>query len=317
MIDTLSDVLSRLRVQGSIFSRARCAAPWGVHTAGGSAAIFHVIVRGAGWVRLRDEAEPRAFRAGDLILFPRGDAHVLSDAPRRRTVSIVELARAAAEDADGLPLVRCGGQGPETDILCGSITLARDGADFLLSSLPRMIHVGAGAGETARWLDSTMRLLASEVDGARPGAGLLVARLAEMLLVQLLRAWIEASDRREDEAASGWLGALADPALARAMDHMHRSPARAWTAAELARRAGMSRSAFYERFNAAVGVSPASYLLRWRMCLARMALRRGQEGLAGVAEQVGYSSEAAFSRAFKRHVGLSPSSWRQEHALGA
>jgi len=312
MTDTLSDVLSRLRVQGSIFSRAECGAPWGVHTSGGATAIFHVIVRGAGWVRLRNGDQPTAFRAGDLILFPHGDAHQLSDAPRRRTVSIVELAQAAEEGADSLPLVRCGGDGPGTSILCGTISLDQDGAGFLLSSLPPLIHVGAGAaGDTAGWLDQTMRLLASEAGGQRPGAGILTARLAEVLLVQLLRAWIEAAGP-EVARPAGWLAALGDPTLARAIDRIHGAPAHPWTAGELARVAGMSRSAFYTRFSEAVGESPAQYLLRWRMCLAQMALLQRDDGLASVAEEVGYGSEAAFSRAFKRQVGVSPSHWRRE-----
>jgi AraC-like DNA-binding protein len=302
--DVLSDVLARLRIRGSLFSRAELTHPWGVHTLGTSSAMFHVVLRGAGWASA-DGGEQHSFRAGDLIVFPRGSAHVLTSEPGGPTAHIARLPRATTDG--GLPTVHHGGDGRGTSLLCGTFEIGPDGREFLVALLPDIVHVHGGTGATALWLDATLALLAQEASAARPGHELLIRRLAEVLFVQVLRAWVQQSGPE----ASGWIGALSDSGVGRALGKVHRQPELPWTAKSLAQVAGMSRSSFYTRFDRLVGQPPTQYLTRWRMCLARIALRDGSDGLADIAEQVGYSSEAAFSRAFKRELGVAPSIWRR------
>jgi len=307
-MDALTRILSAARVSGSLFSRAELQAPWGVHTLGSEAAIFHVVVAGEGWAAADGEA-PRRFRAGDLLVFPHGHPHTLRTTPDTPTRHIQKLE--AMEGEDRLPCVlhrgigsSGEGEGPRTSLLCGTFRLDPDARDFLLPLLPPLLHVRHDS-PTAAWLDSTMRLMADEVSAGRPGSEAVIARLADILFIQALRAW-------SAEGAEGWLGALRDPKVSRAMAFMHEAPGDRWTAERLARRVGMSRSAFYARFTDQVGEPPSSYLTRWRMRVARGALRGGDDALIDVAEQVGYGSEAAFCRAFKRHVGESPGAWRRQ-----
>jgi AraC-like DNA-binding protein len=300
-VDALSDVLSKSRVKGAVFCRAELAAPWGVLTKGAEKAIFHVIVRGAGCAIVGDQTV--WWRAGDLVVLPHGHAHVLADSADTEPVWIGGLP--SEPGADGLPCLTHGGQGAATSILCGSFELASEARELLLPALPPLLHVRGGEGPASAWLDATLRLLASEAGGAAPGAAAVVSHLADVLFVHVLRAWME----RETETSRGWLGALSDAQVARALGAIHRAPAQGWSVDDLAREAGMSRSALYTRFTDRVGEPPAAYLTRWRMHLARQALREGH-GLATVASEVGYGSEAAFSRAFKRQVGVSPARWR-------
>ncbi len=308
-MDALSDVLSLLRVHGSVFCRAELSHPWGVHTLGSEAAIFHVAVRGGGWIRVEGEPEPRAFRAGDILVLPHGHPHVLCDPPDAATTHIRALPHQPG--VDGLPCVCHGGGGADTSILCGSFHLGPEARLALLPHLPPLILASAGLGSTAAWLDATLRMLAGEVASGRPGAAVVVERLADVLFIQVLRGWVE----QQRERGGSWLAALGDPQLSRSLAALHGDPGRPWTAARLARQAGMSRSVFYQRFERVVGEAPAAYVTRWRMLVARRGLRRG-DSIYEVAERVGYSSEAAFSRAFKRAVGQSPGIWRNE-ALAA
>lgn len=305
-MDALTRILAAARVSGSLFSRAEMRAPWGVHTKGSEAAIFHVVIEGSGWAAPEGE-EARPFQAGDLLVFPHGHPHTLRSAPGTATRHIMALE--AVEGEDRLPCVIHQGDGARTSILCGTFRLDLDARDFLLPLLPPLLHV-RGDSPTAAWLDSTMRLMADEVSAGRPGSEAVVARLADILFIQALRSW-------SAEGARGWLGALQDPQVSRAMSLIHDAPDERWTAGALARRVGMSRSAFYARFTDQVGEPPTSYLTRWRMRVARGVLRGGDDALIDIAEQVGYGSEAAFCRAFKRYVGESPGAWRRQARAAA
>ena len=315
-MDTLSDILRRLRASGSLFSRAELQAPWAVQTRPLRSAIFHVIVRGAGWAEQVDASGQVvgqvAFQAGDVLLFPRGDGHILWGAEGAVPRDIASLPRTAA--ADGLPCVHIAGPGPQTALLCGTIRLEPELEGVLRPLLPGMVRARGSAG-TAAWLDATMHMLSAEVGGDKPGGDVVLARLADILLVQVLRT-LAATDA-EEAGLSGWLRAATDPRLQRALGAIHARAEAPWTTAALARQAGMSRSAFCEAFSAQVGEPPAQYLTRWRMQLARAALRRDNQPIAAVAERVGYRSEAAFSRAFKRDAGVSPARWRERAGAGA
>lgn len=306
-MDALSRILEVARVSGSLFSRAELDAPWGVHTRTMPDAIFHLVVHGSGYARLDRDDVAVPFRAGDLLLMPRGDAHALSDRPSTEAQAIEDLD--FVPGSDGLPCITVDGGGPRTSLLCGMFTLAEDSREHVLPQLPPLIHVQGGT-PTAAWLDQTMRVMADEVAAERPGSETILARLADILFVQVIRAWLQQSP----PLTPGWIGALEDPQLARALALIHDDPARSWTAALLARRVGLSRTLFYERFTSSVGESPAAYLTRWRMVVARMRMRRSDDGLGEIAEQVGYRSQASFHKAFKRVVGANPGAWRREAA---
>lgn len=311
--DPLSLLLARAGVAGTVFCRAELGDPWSLRTAGSGQpgadrpAIFHVIVRGAGHVRVEPDRpghEPTPFtawRSGDVVLVPHGDPHVMCSSPDRGSVPIGSLDAPAGED--GLPCVSHGGDGPKTSILCGTVHFSPEAAEILRPQLPPLVHVECSSGPAAAWLDATLRMLGAEASSTLPGADAVVERLAEVLFVQILRWWIR------DANEAGWLAAFADPQLSKVMGLIHDEPATAWTAASLARRAGLSRSSLYDRFTQVVGEPPAAYLTRWRMHVARQSLRHGAS-LNEAAAKVGYASQAAFSRAFKRSVGQSPSAWR-------
>lgn len=313
MKDPLSLLLERSGVAGSVFCRAELSEPWSVSTKGsgdpaGRPAIFHVIVRGAGFVRVEpDRPEARtsevSWRSGDVIMMPHGDPHVMSSHRDAHPVPISSLPTTPGED--GLPCISSGGDGPQTSILCGTVRFSEEAEELLRPHLPPLLHLQCAQGPAAAWLDATLRLLGAETSSALPGSETVIARLAEVLFVQALRAWL----RDLPQGTGGWLAALGDPNLSRVLTAIHEAPEEAWTVALLARHAGLSRSVFYTRFSEVMGEPPASYLTRWRMHVARRALRRG-ESVAEVAQQTGYGSEAAFSRAFKRTVGDTPGAWR-------
>lgn len=305
-MDALSEALGVLHVQGGIFSRATGAAPWGVSTRGAPGGIFHVVRAGEGVLRVEGEPDVR-FGPGDLLVLPHGHPHVLADHPATPATWIRELPVEAGEDE--LPVVRAGDGPPTTDILCGSFRFDPQAREHLLPWLPPVLHA-PGRRATGAWLEATMALLADQLATRRPGAAVIVDRLAEVLFVQALVAWVE------DSGGNGWLAGLADPAVARVLGLLHAEPARPWNVDHLARRVGLSRTRLYARFTERVGEPPAAYLTRWRMVLARRALRDASTPLGEIADRLGYSDATAFSRAFAREVGQPPGAWRKE-ALGA
>lgn len=312
LADPLTDVLQLLRVSGAFFSRAHGHCPWGVHTRGGSSGIFHVFLRGAGTLRVfapGTTAHPvatLAFHPGDVLVLPHGHPHALADTREGATRWIRELPRTEA----ALPIVTSGHPlgVPDAEILCGTIDFAGD-TQSLLPHLPPVMKVAGGP--TAVWLDASVAQLAREVELGEPGAALVISRLAEVLFVQAVRGWINS----RADTGSGWLAALGDPCLARALALLHGSPEKAWSVDHLARKAGLSRSSFYDRFTGVVGEPPGAYLTRWRMTLARRALRDTGASIHEVAARYGYGSEAAFNRAFKRVVGVPPGAWRRGGAV--
>ena len=303
-VDALSDILRELHLASSIFCRAEMRGAFAVHTRETEGAIFHVIIRGRGFVTL-DDGPVQPFEAGDVVVLPRGSAHIMSSQPTTDAVPISSLARLTADD--GLPLVCQGSFGAETSIICGTFTFAPPYGDVVRPLLPKVLCRPAD-GSTAAWLDSTLRLMASQDTGA-PGSHVVLTRLADIMVVQVLRSVME----RPPDDAHGWLVALRDKNLGHALQLMHTQPAEKWTAASLARKVGLSRSVFFERFSQAVGQAPASYLLRWRMLRAQQVLQVGATSIAEVAAQVGYASDAAFRKAFKRAVGTTPVAYRNRY----
>lgn len=302
--DPLTSVLSTLRLSGALYCCSELSAPWGIRFGARECAAFHVVDRGSCWLRLPGET-PLALRGGDLVMLPHGDEHVLSDSPTGPAKDV------DFRDHPGVcgPLVRWGGGGAKTVLVCGELQVDEVEMHPLRAHLPRLMHLRGDEGAGSGWLEGTLKLLATEASAARPGAYAVVTRLIDVLFVQAIRAWLE----QQQGLGRGWVAGLKDPPVAAALALMHSEPAAEWTVATLAARVGLSRSVFAERFTQVVGEPPLSYLTRWRMHLSASLLKRNPAlSVAQVAERVGYDSEAAFNRAFKRTVGRTPGQVRRE-----
>lgn len=304
MTDALSDVLDSIRMRGSIFSRAALSAPWGVESGRLATGIFHAIVRGRAWARLADDGEPVELHRGDIVLMPFGDNHLMTDAPGRPTRS---LPSQTMVDENGMGHLVVNGGGARTSLICGTMTFDRAGAHPVLSALPRLIHVSDEDGQLTDIVETIIRLIAHEVDGHVAGSETVVARLTDVLIVYVLRQYINALP----ESDVGWLAALRHPPIREALGLIHRYPDRNWAAEELAQTVGMSRSAFFARFRQTVGETPGEYLTRWRIHNATRLLREENLSVAATARRVGYLTEASFSNAFMRVMGIRPGAYRR------
>lgn len=293
MHDALSTVLEHARVETAFFSRALGSAPWGVATKGAPCGIFHVVVRGRATLQVGDESF--LLEAGQLAVMPAGPAHVLCDPAD----AVATWIGALPTLDDGLPTVVAGSGEPSTEILCGTLRLGAIGRELVLAHLPAVLVAKGPA------LASWVRALADELGSRPPGADAVAACLGELLFLLALREWLEA------ETAPCWLAGLAHPELGRALALVQASPAEDWSVERLARRAGLSRTVFCERFLAVVGEPPGAWVTRWRMVVARQWLTDPRRSMGEIATGVGYASEAAFHRAFKRTVGESPARWRR------
>lgn len=308
-VDALGEILKSLRLETGLISRAELSVPWAVRTGAVPRAMFHAILRGA--ARLEVEGvDPVPLAAEDLVILPAGDAHVLADREGRTARRIGEL----PHTSDGTVVRRLvfGGGGAVTEILCGSFELAHGPAhSALVRLLPRILRLSAADAPLVPWLVANLDLLAADLVAAEPGSDAIVTRVTDVLFVRALRAWAS----RTSEPLHGWLAALRDPQIAEALAILHAHPEVPWTAAELAKKLGMSRTVFHERFRALVGDTPARYLSRWRMGTAgELLVRETDLSTIQVAERVGYASEDAFVKAFRRAYGTSPSAYRRARA---
>lgn len=304
MSDALTDILASVRMEGSIFSRASLAAPWGVESGDLGSGIFHAVVRGRAYARLAEGGVPVVLERGDIVLMPHGDNHVMTDEPDRPTRLIGEL---TTVDANGMGHLVVDGDGARTSLICGAVRFDGGEAHPVFSMLPRLIHVRDRTGTMSRVVESLVELIAAEVDDHAPGSETVVARLTDVLVIYALRDHIQQLAPGE----AGWLGALQDPQIRHALGLMHAEPARSWTAHDLATEVGLSRSAFFSRFKGLVGETPTQYLTRWRVHLASRMLREEGTSVSAVARRVGYATDAAFSNAFNRVMGIRPGAYRR------
>jgi AraC family transcriptional regulator, alkane utilization regulator len=302
-MDVLTDVLETLRARAVCYARVAASGPFGFALGPSVDARFYVALEGRASVTVDDELIE--LEAGELVLLPHGTAHAVHDRPGTEATPLSNL---LAGCSGGPPATLELGSGGERAVLvCGSIVLD-DGAHHpLLPVLPKVIALRARDGHAAEWLGPTLTFLAAEAGTELPGARTVVSRLADILFIQVVRAHLTSAP----EQVRGWLGALRDPQIGSALGFMHEDPAHAWTVETLAQRVAMSRSTFAARFAEIVGEPPLHYLTRWRMQKARHLLREGRVPMAEVAARVGYDSEAAFSKAFKRAVGEAPGAYRR------
>ena len=314
--DALSDLLRVVKLSGGVFLDAEFTAPWCVAARAepeeyrhimadpGRVISFHYVVEGR--LLLQVAAEPPVeLRSGAIVLLPRNESHTLASARGLKPVSGELLGQ---EQTEGGPIrIRHGGGGEKTHIVCGMLgTDARHHP--LLDTLPSTLVLDLNGNPACEWIATSFRYAAGELTAVRAGSAIALAKLSELLFVEAVRRYLETlpEDRR------GWLAGLRDPVVGRALALLHSQLARAWTAEALAREVGVSRSAFADRFTGIMGVPPMKYLTGWRMQVATERLRESRQSVAQIAMEVGYESEIAFARAFRREFSATPAAWRRQ-----
>jgi AraC-like DNA-binding protein len=316
--DALSDVLRTVRLTGAMFFDVVAKAPWVAEQPGPEMILpkilpgaehliaYHVVTEGQCYAYTIG-GEAIAVRAGEVVVFTKGEPHVMSSAPGMRG----DPFRPSVIDAGltrQLPfMINYGGTGPATKVVCGF--LACDARPFnpLLENLPSVIKAGDSPTDDTGWFGQFIRFAMMEAVNRRVGGESVLAKLSELMFIEVIRRYLEALPPEQ----TGWLAGLRDPFVGKALTLLHAAPAQNWTLENLAKEIGLSRALLAERFSDIVGVPPMRYLTKWRMQIASELLRGGGANVATVAFEVGYASEAAFSRAFKKMVGVSPSHWRR------
>jgi AraC-like DNA-binding protein len=314
-MDVLSEVLKVVKLDGAVFYNAEFSSPWSYRSppsralapylapAADHVIIYHLLTEGRGFARLED-GERVPLEAGDVVIFPHGDAHILESGPRIKTVDNgKELLQIFSQ---GVKLARMGGGGEISKLVCGYMACEPRLAQVLLGGLPPLFKVHIRDDAAGRWLENSIRFSVAEADASRAGGEAVLARLSEALFVETLRRYITLLPERQ----TGWLAGARDPEVGKALAMMHRHPARPWTIADLAKEAAISRSVLAERFRHYLGEPPMAYLTRWRLQLGAQMLSSTSYSVAQIASEVGYESEPAFNRAFKREFSLPPARFR-------
>jgi AraC-like DNA-binding protein len=325
-LDTLSDVLQAVRLKGAVFFDIETIAPWVAEAPAAKIVAptvmpdaehvieYHVVTSGSCWASVTDSnAEPVRLVAGDVVAFPQGDAHVLSSAPGMRGIVDLNIFKQAETSAQ-IPLVLNidGGGTDRAHVVCGFLGCDSRPFNPLLESLPRILHVRSSAAARGGWSDEFTRFAVLEAKEKRAGGNGILAKLGELMFVELVRNYVETLPAE----SHGWLAGLRDRHVGRALSLLHQSPTRDWTLDQLAKDVGVSRSSLAERFTAFVGTPPMQYLQKWRLQMAASRLSDGIANIATIAAEIGYESEAAFSRAFKKTVGIPPAEWRSKRLAG-
>jgi AraC-like DNA-binding protein len=305
-MDVLTDVFTAMRVESVVYGRLELTAPWGFNAEAFQQttfdAKFGLIVRGNCWLSVEGIPEPIPLTGGDCYVLTHGHDYGLRDSPHTRTQPFTEVLRGQRGD-----VTYYGGGGVPTTIIGGIFKFDGPNGKPLIDLLPPLIHVRAGQARTLA-LQTTLQLLAAETAAPGPGSQLVASRLADILFVQVIRTYLA----YEEPSKTGWLGALSHPQIGAALKAMHEQIEHSWSVAALASEVGMSRSAFALRFKQVVGESPLEYLTHWRMYKASRLLREGDRKLIEIANAVGYDSDAAFNKAFKRVLGVTPGEYRQK-----
>jgi AraC-like DNA-binding protein len=315
-VDALSDVLRVIRLKGGVFLHAEFTAPWCILSqiatrdlgplleGSEHLVLYHYVVEGRLDARIPN-GKLLEIGAGEVVIFPHNHAHVLGSNIDLPPVPSREVVRASPDG--GLWVIRHGGGGEQTRIVCGFLGCDRLEGNPLAASLPPVLHFDTRQGVAAAWMRSSLEFAASEIAERRAGSETVLAKLSELLFVEAIRRYVETLPQEQ----TGWLAGLKDPFVSRALALLHGQVAQNWTVDDLGREVGLSRSALADRFTRLIGEPPMRYLARWRIQVAAHQLRSSDVALARIAEQVGYESEAAFNRAFKRTFGVPPATWRR------
>ena len=304
--DPLGEVLQLLQMTGVLYCNAELSDPWGIEIPALPGVMnVEVVTSGHCWIELEGEA-PVFMPRGSLLLIPRGNRHILRGNPGDKTTALEDIP--VERIGDRFENMHFGGGGRPTQITYYGVRFDPYLADRLIGLLPKMLHLRTHVDDGS-WLHSTIRFIAQEARQRLPGSETVITRLADVLVIQAIRTWLDT----EREEQRGWIAALHDRHIGKAMSLMHRQPERDWRVESLAHAIGMSRSGFSARFTALVGEPALQYLTTLRMQLAHRELRETNDTLARIAERVGYQSEPAFNRAFKRVVGKPPGAIRKMH----
>ena len=319
-MDVLSDVLKTIRLEGALFLNGDMHAPWCFKVPKGTdiaqllkpgaerMAICHLVLQGECWAQL-DGEKPVRVKAGEVAVLPHGDAHVLGSGLQH---AAVDLAPVVSPRAPELERIRYGGDGERTLLVCSWFAYEGNAPNPIMSNMPRLFATSLRSRPAGPWLEQSVNFVLGDAAARAPGSEMLVAKVAELLFAEVIRGYIESMPAN----SPGWLAGLRDPHVSRCLALMHGEPGRAWTVESLAQEVHISRSVLADRFAELVGAPPMQYLTRWRMTVAAGMLCKDQANLARIAEGVGYESEAAFNRAFKREYGVSPGAWRQNGSVG-
>jgi len=316
-MDVLSEVLKVVKLQGALFYNGEFSSPWSVRAAPSCVLakyfradtqhliVYHLLTEGRAFLRM-ENGQRVALRAGDLVMIPHGDPHILENGPHSQTVDDSDQLEEVL--AQGLRLWRFGGGGEVTKFVCGYMACEPQLSKVFLSGLPPTFKVSIRNDASGRWLEDSIRFSVDYASDTRAGGEAVLAKLSEVLFVETLRTYIGSLPPEQ----TGWLAGARDPEVGKTLALMHRNPAHPWTIASLAKEAGVSRSVLAERFRHYLNEPPMSYLTRWRLQLGAQMLNTTNHSVAQVAAEVGYESEAAFNRAFKREFEVPPARFRAQ-----
>lgn len=302
-MDVLTDVLNTLELKGWLSSRRELTPPWRYDFVASKDSMFHAISFGGAYLQVADEAAPIRVEDGDVLLFPTGHPHSLYDNPSSPVTRVVQL---DYNPQRGHQVVDGEGEGPKLLMLCGAFHFAYPSSFPMLHRLPKLIHIPGAQGRMEQGFADIVGLIARESASQQPGTAVMLNRLTELLFIQVIRLWLS----QQAEVPVGWMAALRDQPISAALSLIHQSPAHKWTVNELAEAVALSRSAFAARFTELVGAPPLTYLTRWRMLKATRLLKN-EVRMETIAELLGYESEAALRKAFKRELGIPPAQYRK------
>jgi len=319
--DILSSVLGAVRLSGAVFFDVAASSPWVAEAPPASTLAhrvlpgaqhvieYHVVTSGSGWATLVDtDAEPVRLGPGSVVMFPQGDSHTLASSPGMRAKPDLSVYDQPHELTPPFYLEQLGGGPDEVRLICGFLGCDRLPFNPVIQALPRIIHIADGYTAGDGWLSSLITAIKQESHKQRLGAESVLSKLSELLFIEVVRCYMESLPRE----TQNWFTALSDPHVGRAIRRMHEDIRRPWTLDELAREVGVSRTILIERFKAYLDIAPMGYLFNWRMQIAAGMLVGDGSSLSRIGAKVGYESEAAFSRAFKRATGMPPAAWRAQ-----
>lgn len=301
-MDILSNILRVIRLQGSVYFRSCFCSPWGIEISQNPRASFHIIVRGECWLQMEHLSQPTLLSGGDILVLPHGTPHQISDKPDSLCLA-GEQVISAYQQGEAL----FDGNNNNFDIVCGYFEFDQHWSHPFIDALPNVIHMRPEDRYQFGWLDNVLNQIINEAENIQPGSEVLIDRFTEVLFIQVLRAYMLTHNHEQN-----YLTAISDKFIAGALSLMHNSPEKDWTIELLAREVGMSRSVFANRFNELVGQPPIAYLFAWRMQLAKRQIEQTKAPLADIAELVGYNSDSAFKKAFKRFFAQTPASLRKK-----
>jgi AraC-like DNA-binding protein len=317
-MEVLSEVLKAVKLNGALFYNAEFSAPWCAHSIDAHTVnshlsptsqhviIYHLLTQGRGYANLEGDDRQLPLNAGDILIVPSGDPHILGNGPPIKPVDRSQvLDEVLSKD---LKVSRMGGGGELTKFVCGYLSCDPQLSRVFLGALPPILKVSIRDDPSGEWLEHSIRYSVDNMDASRPGCGAVLAKLSEVLFVETLRRYIASLPPEQ----TGWLAGVRDPEIGKTLALLHRQPAHPWTIASLAKEVGTSRTVLAERFRRYISETPIAYLTHWRLQLGAQMLTSTSSGVAHIGAEVGYESEASFNRAFKREFGLPPAQFRSQ-----